>query len=115
MRKTGKAGLAQVTIGGREWLVAITPLGGRAWWQRHQAKIDPARLVFIAGLGLCVDTAELKAANETRRRRVGRAAYLRQSGNPTRLNSSMNGANMGCAANWARRAPGTFSSRRSTA
>ena len=27
MRKTGKAGLAQVTIGGREWLVAITPLG----------------------------------------------------------------------------------------
>lgn len=27
MRKTGKAGLAQVTIGGREWLVAITPIG----------------------------------------------------------------------------------------
>lgn len=27
MRKTGKAGLAQVTIGGREWLVAIAPLG----------------------------------------------------------------------------------------
>lgn len=26
MRKTGKAGLAQVTIGGREWLVAIAPL-----------------------------------------------------------------------------------------
>lgn len=26
MRKTGKAGLAQVTIGGREWLVAIGPL-----------------------------------------------------------------------------------------
>jgi DNA end-binding protein Ku len=27
MRKTGKVGLAQVTIGGREWLVAIAPLG----------------------------------------------------------------------------------------
>lgn len=27
MRKTGKAGLAQVTIGGREWLVAVAPLG----------------------------------------------------------------------------------------
>jgi DNA end-binding protein Ku len=27
MRKTGKVGLAQVTIGGREWLVAIGPLG----------------------------------------------------------------------------------------
>lgn len=27
MRKTGKAGVAQVTIGGREWLVAIAPLG----------------------------------------------------------------------------------------
>jgi DNA end-binding protein Ku len=27
MRKTGKAGIAQVTIGGREWLVAIAPLG----------------------------------------------------------------------------------------
>ena len=27
MRKTGKVGLAQVTIGGREWLVAISPLG----------------------------------------------------------------------------------------
>lgn len=26
MRKTGKAGLAQVTIGGREWLVAVGPL-----------------------------------------------------------------------------------------
>lgn len=26
MRKTGKVGLAQVTIGGREWLVAIAPL-----------------------------------------------------------------------------------------
>ena len=26
MRKTGKAGLAQVTIGGREWLVAVAPL-----------------------------------------------------------------------------------------
>ena len=27
MRKTGKAGIAQVTIGGREWLVAVAPLG----------------------------------------------------------------------------------------
>ncbi|MGD9785906.1 MAG: Ku protein [Hyphomicrobiaceae bacterium] len=27
LRKTGKYGLAQVTIGGREWLVAIAPLG----------------------------------------------------------------------------------------
>lgn len=27
MRKTGKVGLAQITIGGREWLVAIAPLG----------------------------------------------------------------------------------------
>lgn len=27
LRKTGKVGLAQVTIGGREWLVAIAPLG----------------------------------------------------------------------------------------
>lgn len=27
LRKTGKLGLAQVTIGGREWLVAIAPLG----------------------------------------------------------------------------------------
>ena len=27
LRKTGKFGLAQVTIGGREWLVAIAPLG----------------------------------------------------------------------------------------
>ena len=27
MRKTRKAGLAQVRIGGREWLVAIAPLG----------------------------------------------------------------------------------------
>lgn len=27
LKKTGKAGLAQVTIGGREWLVAIAPLG----------------------------------------------------------------------------------------
>jgi len=26
LRKTGKVGLAQVTIGGREWLVAIAPL-----------------------------------------------------------------------------------------
>lgn len=26
MRKTGKVGLAQVTIGGREWLVAVAPL-----------------------------------------------------------------------------------------
>lgn len=26
MRKSGKAGLAQVTIGGREWLVAVAPL-----------------------------------------------------------------------------------------
>jgi DNA end-binding protein Ku len=28
LRKTGKVGLAQVTIGGREWLVAIAPLDG---------------------------------------------------------------------------------------
>ena len=28
LRKSGKVGLAQVTIGGREWLVAIAPLGG---------------------------------------------------------------------------------------
>jgi DNA end-binding protein Ku len=27
LRKTGKIGLAQVTIGGREWLVAIAPMG----------------------------------------------------------------------------------------
>ncbi len=27
LRKTGKAGLAQITIAGREWLVAIAPLG----------------------------------------------------------------------------------------
>jgi DNA end-binding protein Ku len=27
LAKTGKAGLAQITIGGREWLVAISPLG----------------------------------------------------------------------------------------
>jgi DNA end-binding protein Ku len=27
LRKSGKVGLAQVTIGGREWLVAIAPLG----------------------------------------------------------------------------------------
>lgn len=27
LRKTGKVGLAQVTIGGREWLVAIAPMG----------------------------------------------------------------------------------------
>src|SRR5262245_41384644 len=27
LRKTGKVGLAQVTIGGREWLVGIAPLG----------------------------------------------------------------------------------------
>src|SRR5262249_4734314 len=27
LRKTGKVGLGQVTIGGREWLVAVAPLG----------------------------------------------------------------------------------------
>lgn len=27
LRKTGKAGLAQITISGREWLVAVAPLG----------------------------------------------------------------------------------------
>ena len=26
LRKTGKVGLAQLTIGGREWLVAVAPL-----------------------------------------------------------------------------------------
>jgi DNA end-binding protein Ku len=26
LRKTGKAGLAQLTIAGREWLVAVAPL-----------------------------------------------------------------------------------------
>ncbi|MEI9901263.1 MAG: Ku protein [Hyphomicrobium sp.] len=73
LKKTGKAGLAQLTIGGREWLVAITALGDGLLMEmlRYADELKEADQFFDAVPSLKPDKEMVDLAIELIERKAG--------------------------------------------
>lgn len=73
LKKTGKAGLAQLTIGGREWLVAITALGDGLLMEmlRYADELRDAGEYFDAVPSLKPDKEMVDLAVELIERKAG--------------------------------------------